>query len=66
MSADHKVINMTRAKNLTVLAVAILALSACGNDKTGEPAAVIASDPDRNQLIRNSRVPSLHRDHLTG
>jgi hypothetical protein len=46
MTADHKVINMTRAKNLTVLAVAMLALSACGNDKTGEPAAVIASDPD--------------------
>ena len=46
MSADHKVINMTRAINLTVFAVAMFALSACGGDKTGEPAAVIASDPD--------------------
>ena len=44
--ADHKVRNMTRAIILTILAVATLALSACGSDEAAEPAAVVASDPD--------------------
>jgi len=37
---------MTRAKNLTIFAVALFVLSACGSDKAGEPAAVVALDPD--------------------
>jgi hypothetical protein len=46
MKADHKVINMTRAIILTIFAVAMFALSACGSDKAAEPAAAVASDPD--------------------
>jgi len=44
--ADHKVINMIRAIILTIFAIAVFALPACGDEKAGQPAAAVASDPD--------------------
>ncbi len=42
--AEYKVIDMTRAKTLTVFTIAMFGLAACGSDKVEEPVAVEVED----------------------